>query len=206
MSRRKKKPSYNPRTGGRKEIFSAVQNILRCEDKWKDHAERVGLMIEQEREAVAKLEDEQKKAIAAPALERMYAAFVGWLDHYNKVYADASVRADQIGTSALALVNTKDIKWKDIEMMLIEPTTSLAELEAEMTNMLLTATSSILPAIAEYQLKTGEGKDNADIAAVLEAMQANAAPLPEPAFEAVDEDTTREDRAEDAFERASAQS
>ncbi|ANZ48890.1 hypothetical protein BIZ82_gp040 [Erwinia phage vB_EamM_EarlPhillipIV] len=203
MSRRKKKAPHNPRNGARTEIFSGVRSVLRCEDKWKEHSARIGTMIEQERAAIAKMEDVEKKTVATEALDRMYAAYLGWLQHFNDKYMVASEKADAIGTKALDVINQKDIKWKDLDMLLIEPTAQLVELDSEMTNMLMTASTTIMPAIAEYQIKTGDGKDNAEIAEVLKAM--NAQPLPEPGFEAVDEDTSREDRADDAFERAAAQ-
>lgn len=201
MSRRKKKPAYNPRSGGRKEIYSAVQQVLRCEDKWKEQAVRLGTMIAQEKAAIANLPDGPEKEKKLAAFERLNNASIGWVDHYNNVYAAAVNKADELGQQALAVVNKKDIKWRDLEMELLPLTTDLAALDSDMTTTLLDAARTIMPAVAEYQLATGTEKENAEMAHVLEQMAVEPG-VPQPSFEAVEENETREERAGAAFDAA----
>lgn len=201
MSRRKKKPAYNPRSGGRKEIYASVQQVLRCEDKWHEQAKRLGVMIAQERESIGRIENEAEKEKKTTALDRLYNAYLGWVSHYNQIYQTASEKADGLGQQALAVVNKKDVKWRDLEMELLPFTTDLASMESELTTTLLDAARTIMPGVAEYQIATGTEKDNAEMAHVLEQMTAEPG-VPQPGFEAVSEDVTREDRADAAFQAA----
>ncbi|ANZ50230.1 hypothetical protein PHOBOS_40 [Erwinia phage vB_EamM_Phobos] len=202
MSRRKKKPAYNPRSGARQEIYAAVRKVIKCEDKWFAQAKQIGQMIEDERAAITRLPEGEKKATAEKAMEQLYAAFLGTLQTYNTKFAEGTLKGDDIGCAALKIVNGKGTKWSDMELMLIDPTASLMELEAELSNLLLDATAAFMPAVAQYQLDTGESKDNAEMQHIIDEMRAQA-PKPEaPKFEEVAEETTREDRADAAFEAA----
>lgn len=213
-SARKKKPGFNPRHNARKEIRISMGQLFAAIDKYEGQVKRIGERIETEREQIiARAGD--KKDLALGALEKAYAVFLAVISKNKVRVEEIIVASDKEAREALELSASNDVRWDDIKVTMVGYEMAIGEFHGEMVLMLQDYAMTMTTIFTMYEnysvkLRDGESVDVPDFETEFKRLLADreaALAVPETAEEVAEEDdpvNSRESRAEDAFERASA--
>ncbi|EIC3584707.1 hypothetical protein LAA31_002531 [Salmonella enterica subsp. enterica serovar Enteritidis] len=129
MSRRKKKPAYNPRTLAKKELRESVKSVYKLlvifEEQMKILAER----IDKEREVLEALEEPEYKAFAIKALDEAKAAFVGLMAEGKEKLGAKLIEIDKVATNAKTMLENNS--WASVKDEFSVESMNVTTLETE---------------------------------------------------------------------------
>ncbi|HHS7556444.1 TPA: hypothetical protein ACTPQ1_004738 [Salmonella enterica] len=131
MSRRKKKPAYNPRKLARDSIVATMKNLLKRQDIFVESGSYLAGRVDAEREVIESITHEELKQFSLESLGRAKAALIGMGADVTPKYNKLVVDMDAIATPVLALLDDHSKSWKDIKDQVVLDQIAMGAIEQD---------------------------------------------------------------------------
>ncbi len=113
MSRRKKKPAYNPRALAKKTLRDSVKNVYKLVILFEDQMKILAERIDKEREILDALQEPEYKEFAINALDEAKAAFVGLMAEGKEKLGAKLIAIDEVATKTKAMLESTN--WSNVK-------------------------------------------------------------------------------------------
>ncbi|QVW55168.1 hypothetical protein pEaSNUABM29_00124 [Erwinia phage pEa_SNUABM_29] len=137
MSRRKKKPAYNPRKLARDSVVSSMKDLLKRQAVFVESGSFLSGRVDREREVVGAIDHVELKEYTLEALDRAQAALIGMGADVTPKFNQMVVEMDAIATPLVALLDDHTKSWKDIKDQVTMDQLSMSNIEQ--ASMMLSA-------------------------------------------------------------------
>ena len=113
MSRRKKKPAYNPRALAKKTLRDSVKNVYKLVILFEDQMKILAERIDKEREILDALQEPEYKEFAINALDEAKAAFVGLMAEGKEKLGAKLIAIDEVATKTKTMLESTN--WSNVK-------------------------------------------------------------------------------------------
>ncbi|EEH4091502.1 hypothetical protein G7554_000217 [Salmonella enterica subsp. enterica serovar Saintpaul] len=190
MSRRKKKPAYNPRKDARDFVKAMMQSVLKKQAVFIESTEFLSGRIDREREVTEAITHEELKAFTLKALDEAQAAFLGMCLQGKELFGKLIVEADAKAVPVFDMLNDNSKTWKEIkdqfhvdhtELSLIDQRANMLAMDIQGTSIEIFSTYNAKVKFVKQALNNGHIVEQAEVL-LAEALANNSKELPKNAI------------------------